>query len=67
MDNYRFAIVLSCHAEALSVAADIEGMKALNTEREQRGHSLAYNEDAFVAKGDLLRGISNRILEVSRG
>ena len=31
----------------LSRLATLEGMKALNKERELRGESLAYGEDAF--------------------
>ena len=35
-------------AQSVSAMAEIEGMKALNTERDQRGHTLAYDEAAFL-------------------
>ncbi len=34
-------------AQTAAAYARIEGMKAANAEREQRGHALAYSEDAF--------------------
>lgn len=34
--------------EAVSALIELEAMKAENTEREQRGESLAYNEEAFM-------------------
>jgi hypothetical protein len=40
----RVAIV---QARAATALIKMEGMKARNAEREQHGHALAYNEDAF--------------------
>lgn len=34
-------------AQSVSALAEIEGMKALNKEREAKGYALAYGEDAF--------------------
>lgn len=35
-------------AQTVSAMAEIEAMKALNTERERNGHALAYSEEAFL-------------------
>ena len=40
------------HAQAVAATAEIEGMKAMNTERERNGYALAYNEAAFFAIPD---------------
>lgn len=39
-------------AQAVSALAQIESMKAANAEREGRGESLAYPEDAFASVPD---------------
>lgn len=36
------------YAVAVKAQATIEGMKALNTERERNGYALAYSEQAFL-------------------
>ena len=36
-------------AQSVAAMAEIEGMKALNTERERNGYALAYSEEAFLA------------------
>lgn len=42
----------------LAVQAEIEGMKAENTQRELRKSSIiAYDEDAFQAKAEELRNL----------
>lgn len=35
-------------AQSVCAMAEIEGMKASNTERESKGYTIAYDEDAFV-------------------
>ena len=35
-------------AQSVCAMAEIEGMKALNTERESKGYALAYDEAAFL-------------------
>lgn len=35
------------HAQSVAALAEIESMKALNTERESHGYALAYDEGAF--------------------
>jgi hypothetical protein len=39
----------------LAVQAEIEGMKALNTERALQEYTLAYDEHAFCEKAEELR------------
>ncbi len=54
MDHFnvkRFALVLA-------VQAEIEGMKAANMDREQQGHSMAYDEYAFKDKAEQLRSLA---------
>jgi hypothetical protein len=67
VDNFRFAQVLSLNVEALAIAAEVEGMKALNQWREHRGEGQAYDEAAFLEKAELLWGVSQRIVTVARG
>lgn len=35
-------------AQTMAAYAEIEGMKAVNIERQDHGHSLAYSEGAFL-------------------
>lgn len=35
-------------AQSVCALAEIEGMKALNAEREHHGYALGYDEDAFL-------------------
>ena len=50
-DVYKLALIFS-------VQAEIEGMKAENTQREIEGKSLAYNADDFECKAAHLRNIA---------
>ena len=45
-------------AEVLAIQAEIEGMKAANTEREMRGLALAYDESVFVQAAEDLRMVA---------
>ena len=45
-------------AWVLAAQAEIEGMKAANKEREQRGESLAYNEGDFQYKAKRLEDLA---------
>lgn len=47
--------------EAIKVKAEIEGMKALNKERELNDYSLAYDESVFLDRAVMLRKISEEI------
>lgn len=49
-----------------AVVAGIEGMKALNTERERGGYALAYGKDAFHAEAEVLREIANDMDAIAR-
>ena len=49
--------------EALAINAEIEGMKALNAQRNILGMSMAYAEDAFYAKAVELRRLYNQLHE----
>ena len=45
-------------ALVLAIQAEIEGMKVENLEREFRGESLAYGEDAFLIAAEDLRSLA---------
>ena len=57
------AWLLAQYAEIEAVKADIEGMKALNQTRIQRGESIAYDEDAFHEKALFLYGSAHLIMQ----
>lgn len=50
-DVKRLALVLALQAE-------IEGMKSANTQRQQRGESMAYDEGAFQEMAESIRRIA---------
>jgi len=52
-------------ARMYSLVADMEAMKALNTEREMRGESLAYSEESFTMEEKELQGISHQLRELT--
>jgi hypothetical protein len=66
VDNFVFAQILAMNVEALSVVAEVEGMKAANDEREHRGEVIAYGEEAFAQKAHILSGIATQMQVVSR-
>lgn len=41
-----------------AIQAEIEGMKAFNTERENNGEALGYDESAFNQAAEELRNIA---------
>ena len=45
-------------ALVLAVQAEIEGMKAENMQREQRGYSMAWTETDFCQKAEELRNLA---------
>lgn len=47
-------------ALVLAVQAEIEGMKAINKERELNGASIAYTEQDFGYMADQLRELANK-------
>lgn len=51
-----------CYIAALVCVARIEAMKAANVEREQRGQSLAYGEDSFLAEADELSALAVQVI-----
>ena len=51
-DVKRFALILAIQAE-------IEGMKAENTQRDQMNYSLAYTDADFQSKAEELRVLAN--------
>jgi hypothetical protein len=54
MDSYdikRLALILAIQAE-------IEGMKAFNTQREMEGNSIGYNQTSFDEMANQLRDIA---------
>ena len=56
------ALIARMHA----TVAGIEGMKALNVERERNGYALAYGEDAFHAESKVLHAIADDMLALAR-
>lgn len=50
-------------AELLACYAELEGMKALNIYRQNRGEIIAYNEEAFWKKASEFRSIGQSINE----
>ena len=50
--------LLSVYAEIEAIRAEIFGMLALNTQREQNGWSLKYHESDFKAKARELRSLA---------
>ena len=49
-------------AEIMAIEIEIEGMKALNQHRLQRGETIAYDENAFFEKAAEIRDIANMIM-----
>jgi hypothetical protein len=47
-------------ALVLSVQAEIEGMKALNTYREDLGQGIAYTRSSFLEKAEELRVLASK-------
>lgn len=65
MSNAALAKILEIQARIIAVQIEIEGMKALNTERESHGYALGYSEESFtelrkevLGHADVLRAIS---------
>lgn len=46
-------------ALVLAIQAEIEGMKAENTQRERMNYSLAYTDADFQAKAEELRALAS--------
>lgn len=55
------------NAQVVCAMAEIEGMKAANTERERNGYSLAYGEEAFYAVPEKFGLTHNQVLEYLKG
>lgn len=58
------AHIHALNAEVAATVAEVEGMKALNTERERHGHAQAYDEAAFQKKANELRSLAFHIREL---
>lgn len=57
------SMLLSASAEIAAIQTEVQGMVALNQFRTNRGEVIAYNEEAFKEKAQLLWGISSYILK----
>lgn len=60
----------ACEFEALvcetnAIGTEVAGMKALNKEREQNGHSIAYTEDAFWQKSCEFRAMAEKFRKLA--
>jgi len=53
-----------CAGKLLGVYIEVEGMKALNTERDRRGESLGYGEDAFAIAGTTTEEIIRELQQI---
>jgi hypothetical protein len=51
----KLRILIYHQAQILAVAAEIEGMKAANTERLEKGHTIAYGDESFFSKADEIK------------
>lgn len=51
-------------AHIAAANARIEGMKALNAERQSNGHALAYDEDAFFAEAANLENLAVHVINL---
>lgn len=65
MNNKTLAKTLELQARIIAIQIEVEGMKALNIERESHGHTVGYSEESFMelrkevlGYADVLRGIS---------
>ena len=59
MQAHLYALV----ADIQAVVADIEGMKALNTYRESRGETIAYDDSHFFESRHELETIAQKLRE----
>ena len=59
MQAHLYALV----ADIQAVVADIEGMKALNTYRESRGETIAYDDSHFLESRRELETIAQKLRE----
>jgi len=57
------AWLLAQQAEMEAIKAEIQGMIALNQYRISRGETIAFNDDAFQGKADILRSIATCIMQ----
>jgi hypothetical protein len=51
-----------CYIAALSIAAKIEGMKAENAYRQNRGEVIAYAEEAFFYEANELARLAIEVI-----
>ena len=55
--------LLAQYAEIEAIKAEIQGMIALNQYRLSRDETIAYNDDAFQEKADILYRLSTLIIQ----
>ena len=56
------AWLLAKQAEMFSIMVEVEGMKALNQYRIDRGEAIAYDDNSFQEQANLLKSISEEII-----
>jgi hypothetical protein len=64
MDEVNFARILNQQAEMFALCADMEGMKARNTERLANNEPLAYSEPDFNYLAASLRNVANDLYQL---
>ncbi|MFA5381816.1 MAG: hypothetical protein WC356_01530 [Candidatus Micrarchaeia archaeon] len=60
MEAFEASLLLATYIEAMAVQAEIEAMKAANSDRERRGEVQAYPEEAFQEKAQYLFALVNQ-------
>lgn len=53
--------------EAMAINVEVEGMKVTNQEREDKQMAFAYSEEDFQEKANQLWGISQGLIDCTRG
>ena len=60
--TFMEARIIAARSEIDAILVRVEGMKALNARRIDRGETTAYNEEAFLAESALIAGLAQEIM-----
>jgi hypothetical protein len=63
--NFAAARIMECRARIDALLVRVEGMKALNQERQDKGHAQAYGEEAFIKVSEEIDSIGNQIHDLA--
>jgi len=56
--------LIAIQARMLAIDCEVEGMRSENAQRAALGQSMAYTEDSFQEKADILFSLSNDCIEL---